>query len=293
MILLDGKTTSAFYKEQLKEEVQRHIAKGHRPPHLAAVLVGNNVASHTYVNSKIRNCGEVGIQSSLITFNENVSEAELLKAIRTLNDDKNIDGFIVQLPLPSHINVNKITEAIDPVKDVDGFHPYNQGRMLINEPSLLPATPLGILMMLQHYKIKTAGKHCAIVGRSNIVGLPLSVLMQRNAEPGNCTVTLCHSRTKNLNEILLQADIVVAAIGKAKFIKADMIKEGAIVIDVGINSLPDATKKSGYQLVGDVDFESVAPKSSYITPVPGGVGLMTIVALLSNTLQAYRDNGHS
>lgn len=293
MILLDGKTTSAFYKEQLKEEVQRDMAKGHRPPHLAAVLVGNNVASHTYVNSKIRSCGEVGIQSSLITFNENVSEAELLKAIRNLNDDKNIDGFIVQLPLPAHINVNKITEAIDPAKDVDGFHPYNQGRMLINEPSLLPATPLGILMMLQHYKIKTAGKHCAIVGRSNIVGLPLSVLMQRNAEPGNCTVTLCHSRTKNLNEILLQADIVVAAIGKAKFIKADMIKEGAIVIDVGINSLPDATKKSGYQLVGDIDFENVAPKSSYITPVPGGVGLMTIVALLSNTLQAYRDNGHS
>ena len=290
MILLDGKKLSAEIKNEIAAEVRALKGAGKKIPHLAAVLVGNNGASETYVASKAKNCAEVGFGSSVIRLDENISEENLLNEIQKLNSNKDVDGFIVQLPLPKHINVQKVMEAIDPDKDVDGFHPVNAGRLLQHLPSYIPATPYGILLMLERYKIETAGRNCVIIGRSNIVGMPMSVLMARNDYPGNATVTLCHSKTKDLSEVVRRADIVIAALGSPKFVKADMIKEGAVVIDVGITRVESRETKSGYKISGDVDFENVAPKCSYITPVPGGVGLMTIVALLSNTLIAATKN---
>jgi len=289
MILLDGKKLSAEIKAEITAEVKQRIAERKKVPHLAAVLVGNNGASETYVASKAKNCAEVGFQSSVIRLEENITEAALLSAIDGLNRNPEIDGFIVQLPLPEHISVQKIMEAIDPGKDVDGFHPVNAGKLLQHLPTYIPATPYGILLMLERYKIETSGKHCVIIGRSNIVGMPMSVLMARNDYPGNCTVTLCHSKTKNLSEVVRSGDIVIAALGSPKFVKAEMIKEGAVVIDVGITRVESKETKSGFKISGDVDFENVAPKCSYITPVPGGVGLMTIIGLLKNTLTATRD----
>ncbi|WP_026904974.1 bifunctional 5,10-methylenetetrahydrofolate dehydrogenase/5,10-methenyltetrahydrofolate cyclohydrolase [Pedobacter glucosidilyticus] len=288
MILLDGKLVSEELKKQIAVEAAELLEKTGRKPHLVAVLVGNDGGSETYVASKMRNCEKVGFKSSLIRYDNTVTEAELLNKIQELNQDKEVDGFIVQLPLPKHINPDVITEAIDYRKDVDGFHPINLGRMQRNLPCFLPATPYGIMLMLEYYGIETAGKHCVVVGRSNIVGSPMSILMARNAKPGNCTVTLTHSRTQNLKDFTLKADILIAAIGKKNFITADMVKEGAVIIDVGMNRESSETTKSGYKLFGDVDFDGVAPKSSYITPVPGGVGLMTIVSLLKNTLAAAK-----
>lgn len=285
-ILLDGKKLSAEIKLEIAAEVKQLIAAGKKVPHLAAVLVGNSGASETYVASKAKNCGEVGFMSSLIRLDEGISETELLAKIDELNNNADIDGFIVQLPLPKHISVQKIMEAIDPKKDVDGFHPVNAGRLLQNLPCYIPATPYGIMIMLERYKIETSGKHCVIIGRSNIVGMPMSVLMSRNGYPGNSTVTLCHSKTKNLVDVIRSADIVIAALGSPGFVKADMIKNGAVVIDVGITRAESNETKSGFKICGDVDFENVAPKCSYISPVPGGVGLMTIVGLLKNTLNA-------
>lgn len=261
-------------------------AHGRKVPHLAAILVGNSGASETYVASKVKNCAEVGFKSTLIRLDANVTESALLENIEQLNLDEDIDGILVQLPLPAQINEEKVINSIDPSKDVDGFHPINTGRMVQGLPGFVPATPYGIMLMLEHYKIETSGKHAAVIGRSNIVGRPISILLSSNTNPGNCTVTVCHSRTKNLKEICLQADIIVAALGIPGFLKEDMVKEGAVVIDVGITRVADAEKKSGFVLKGDVDFANVAPKCSYITPVPGGVGLMTIAALLMNTLTA-------
>lgn len=286
MTLLDGKATARAYKEQIAVKVAEWVARGNRAPHLAAVLVGKNPASVAYVNGKVRDCEAVGFRSSLIELPEDVSQEDLLKKVEELNNDDSLDGFIVQLPLPKHIDEKTVTLAIDPKKDVDGFHPQNVGRMALNLPTYLPATPHGILMMLEHYGIETSGKHCVVVGRSNIVGSPMSILMARNANPGNATVTLTHSRTADLQAECLRADIVIAAIGKAHFITADMVKPGAVVIDVGINRVEAPETEKGYRLTGDVDFDAVAEKASYITPVPGGVGLMTRVALLQNTLQA-------
>jgi methylenetetrahydrofolate dehydrogenase (NADP+)/methenyltetrahydrofolate cyclohydrolase len=288
MILLDGKLVSEELKKQIAVEAAELLEKTGRKPHLVAVLVGNDGGSETYVASKMRNCEKVGFKSSLIRYDNTVTEAELLQKIKELNEDKEVDGFIVQLPLPKHINPDVITEAIDYRKDVDGFHPINLGRMQRNLPCFLPATPYGIMLMLEYYGIETAGKHCVVVGRSNIVGSPMSILMARNANPGNCTVTLTHSRTQNLKDYTLKADILIAAIGKKNFITADMVKEGAVIVDVGMNRETSETTKSGFKLYGDVDFDEVAPKSSYITPVPGGVGLMTIVSLLKNTLAAAK-----
>ncbi len=272
----------------MAEEVKAMVSKGQRPPHLCAILVGNNGASETYVASKVKNCAEVGFESSLIRFEDTITEAELLQKIKEINQDDSIDGLIVQLPLPPRISVQKVTEAISPSKDVDGFHPINSGRMLQNLPCYIPATPYGILLMLEHFKINTTGKSCAIIGRSNIVGMPMSVLMALNNEPGNCTVTLCHSRTKDLGSVTSKSDIIIAALGKPYFLKADMVREGAIVIDVGITRVPSDKTKSGFKLAGDVDFDNVAPKCSWISPVPGGVGLMTIIGLLKNTLRAAK-----
>jgi methylenetetrahydrofolate dehydrogenase (NADP+) / methenyltetrahydrofolate cyclohydrolase len=286
MQILDGKTVSQSVKEKVKEKVRLFKQVGKKTPHLAAVLVGNNGASETYVASKVKNCGEVGFKSSLIRFDENVSENELIAAIQKLNNDDDVDGILVQLPLPKQISEETIINIIHPDKDVDGFHPVSTGRMVQGIPTFVPATPYGILLMLEHYKIETAGKHAVVIGRSNIVGRPISILLSRNAYPGNCTVTICHSRTKNLKEICLQADIIVAALGIPEFLKAEMVKEKAVVIDVGITRVPDATKKSGFAIKGDVDFANVSSKCSYITPVPGGVGLMTIAALLMNTFTA-------
>ncbi|MRX46515.1 bifunctional 5,10-methylenetetrahydrofolate dehydrogenase/5,10-methenyltetrahydrofolate cyclohydrolase [Pedobacter puniceum] len=288
MILLDGKLVSEELKKQIAVEAAELLEKTGRKPHLVAVLVGNDGGSETYVASKMRNCEKVGFKSSLIRYDNTVTEAELLNKIKELNEDKEVDGFIVQLPLPKHINPDVITEAIDYRKDVDGFHPINLGRMQRNLPCFLPATPYGIMLMLEYYGIETAGKHCVVVGRSNIVGSPMSILMARNAKPGNCTVTLTHSRTQNLKDFTLKADILIAAIGKKNFITADMVKEGSVIIDVGMNRETSENTKSGFKLYGDVDFDEVAPKSSYITPVPGGVGLMTIVSLLKNTLAAAK-----
>ncbi len=293
MKLLDGKHVSEELKKQIAVEAAEMLEKAGRKPHLVAVLVGNDGGSETYVASKMRNCEKVGFKSSLIRYDETVTEAELLNKIEELNQDKSIDGFIVQLPLPKHINPDKVTEAIDYKKDVDGFHPINLGRMQRNLPCFLPATPFGIMLMLEFYGIETAGKNCVVIGRSNIVGSPMSILMARNANPGNATVTLTHSRTQNLKEITLKADIIIAAIGKKNFVTADMVKDGAVVIDVGMNRETSETTKSGYKLFGDVDFENVAPKCSYITPVPGGVGLMTIVSLLRNTLSAAKKEFYS
>jgi len=288
MELLDGKFLSQKIKDEIKVEVDKIRSDGGRQPHLVAVLVGENPASQSYVRSKVRSCEQVGFGSTLIQRDSDISEDDLLKIVEDLNNDDSVDGFIVQLPLPDHIDPDKITMAIDPKKDVDGFHPINLGRMTIGLPSYLPATPNGIVEMLNRYGIETSGKECVVIGRSNIVGTPISILLSRKADPGNCTVTLCHSRTKNMVDHVRRADIVIAAIGIANFVTADMVKKDAVVIDVGINRVDAPERKRGYKLVGDVDFENVAPLCSYITPVPGGVGLMTVVSLLMNTLRAYR-----
>lgn len=288
MNILDGKATAEQIKEEIKAQVAHFIDDGLRPPHLAAVLVGNNPASETYVRNKEKNSKLVGFTSSVYNFPIDTSENELLKVIGFLNDDPDIDGFIVQLPLPQHINEEKIINTINPKKDVDGFHPINVGKMVLGIDTYLPATPSGIIELLKRNNIETTGKHAVIIGRSNIVGTPLSILLSRKNDVGNCTVTLCHSQTPNIQEFSLQADILVAAIGKPAFVKADMVKDGAIVIDVGINTVPDNTKKSGYRTIGDVDFDEVSKKASWITPVPGGIGPMTIVSLLMNTLKAYK-----
>lgn len=290
MQLLDGKATAAEIQEQIKKDTAEHIANGGKQPHLAAIIVGNNPASEAYVGSKIRTCEQLGFGSTLLRFEEDITEEKLLDEIKKLNNDDEVDGILVQLPLPDHISDDAVINTIDADKDVDGFHPVSQGRMLLGQKSFLPATPYGMLLMLKHYNIDTSGMHCVVVGRSNIVGTPMTVLMSRNANPGNATVTMCHSRTKNLKEMCLQADIIVAAIGKPKFITEDMVKEGAIVLDVGINRIDDATRKSGKRLVGDVDFDNVKDKCSYITPVPGGVGLMTICGLMMNTLEAAKQH---
>ncbi len=286
MQLIDGKATSQAIKEELKIAVQKMLDAGKRAPPLVAVLVGNDGASETYVSNKIKTCKEVGFDSTLLRFDPSITEEELLQEIDRLNHDENVDGFIVQLPLPSHINVPKITEAILPEKDVDGFHPINIGRMTQQMPCYLPATPKGIIQLIERYDIDTVGKHCVVIGRSNIVGTPMAILLSRNTYPGNCTVTLCHSQTKDIGAITKQADIIIAAIGRPGFIKADMVKEGAVVIDVGMTRITSSETKSGFRLVGDVDFKNVAEKCSYITPVPGGVGPMTIIGLLQNTLLA-------
>ncbi|MGN7204239.1 bifunctional 5,10-methylenetetrahydrofolate dehydrogenase/5,10-methenyltetrahydrofolate cyclohydrolase [Pedobacter sp. SAFR-022] len=288
MQLLDGKHASEQIKNQIAEEAARFFEESGRKPHLVAILVGNDGGSETYVASKMKNCEKVGFKSSLIRYDVDVTEEALLEQIRKINLDPEVDGLIVQLPLPKHIDPEKVTETIDHRKDVDGFHPVNLGRMMRNLPCFIPATPYGILLMLQAYNIDTTGKHCVVVGRSNIVGSPMSILMARNASPGNCTVTLTHSKTKDLKSVVLQADIIIAAIGKKNFVTADMVKPGAIIIDVGINRETSDVTKSGYKLYGDVDFENVAEKASWITPVPGGVGLMTIVGLLKNTLASAR-----
>jgi methylenetetrahydrofolate dehydrogenase (NADP+)/methenyltetrahydrofolate cyclohydrolase len=288
MQLLDGKFISEKIKQDIAAEAADFLASSGRKPHLIAILVGNDGGSETYVASKMKNCEKVGFQSSLIRYDDTVTEAELLAKIEEINQDAGVDGLIVQLPLPKHIDPEKVTETIDHRKDVDGFHPINLGRMMRNLPCFVPATPYGIMLMLQKYGIDTVGKHCVVVGRSNIVGSPMSILMGRNANPGNCTVTLTHSKTANLKEMTLQGDIVIAAIGRKNYITADMVKPGAIVIDVGMNRETSETTKSGYKLYGDVDFENVAPISSWITPVPGGVGLMTIVGLLKNTLASAK-----
>ena len=280
MQLLDGKLVSRSVKEKVKDKTDLLKKEGKKTPHLAAILVGNNGASETYVASKVKSCEEVGFKSSLLRFEETISEQELINAIEKLNNDEDVDGILVQLPLPKQINEETIINIIHPDKDVDGFHPVSIGKMVQGLPTFIPATPYGILLMLEHYKIETAGKHAVVIGRSNIVGRPISILLSRNSYPGNCTVTVCHSKTSNLKEICLQADIIVAALGIPEFLKADMVKENAVVVDVGITRVANASKKSGFAIKGDVDFAGVAPKCSYITPVPGGVGLMTIAALL-------------
>lgn len=285
-MILDGKATSKAIQEEIKEIVATRMASGQKRPHLAAVIVGDNPASRSYVGHKIKACEFVGFDSSLIELPENIRQDELIDEVQALNDDQEIDGFIVQLPLPDHIDAQAVLEAVAPEKDVDGFHPINAGKLSLGIPSYLPATPAGILEMLDRYDIETAGKHAVILGRSSIVGTPMALLLSRNASPGNCTVTICHSRTQNLAEITRTADILIAAIGKPHFVTSDMIKPGAVVIDVGINRIKDSTKKSGFRLTGDVDFDTVAEFASAITPVPGGVGPMTIAMLLKNTLQA-------
>lgn len=282
--IIDGKKIAAEIRQEIAAEVQKRAQQGKKIPHLAAILVGNNGSSETYVANKVKDCHEVGFMSSLIRFDENVTESELLAKIHELNADPELDAFIVQLPLPAHIRENRIIEAIDPSKDADGFHPVNLGRMLIGEPAFLPATPFGIVELLKRYKIETAGKSCVVIGRSNIVGRPVSVLLSRKGM--DATVTVVHSRSKNIKEIVSSADIIIAAIGSPRFVTADMVKEGAVVIDVGTTRVESKETKSGFRLQGDVDFENVAPRCSLITPVPGGVGPMTRVALLKNTLLA-------
>lgn len=286
MQLLDGKTVSEKLKTELANQASFFLQQNNRKPHLAAILVGTDGASETYVASKIKNCEAVGFKSTLVKFETNITEKELLDKIDELNQDNNLDGIIVQLPLPKHINSEKITERIDYKKDVDGFHPINLGRMQRNLPCFIPATPYGITLLLEAYGVKTEGKHCVVLGRSNIVGMPMAMLMARNSNLGNCTVTICHSKTPDIKKHTLQADIIIAAIGKKHFLTSDMVKEGTVVIDVGINREASQQTKSGYKLYGDVDFDNVAEKCSYITPVPGGVGLMTIIGLLQNTLLA-------
>lgn len=288
---LNGKTTAEEIRAELKTAVTGRKQKGMKVPHLAAVLVGNDGGSMSYVGAKVKACDEIGFNSSLIQFDDSVTEEELLSKVEELNNNEEIDGFIVQLPLPKHINETKITDHISPNKDVDGFHPMNLGNMLLNLPGFLPATPAGIMELLKRNKIETSGKHCVVLGRSNIVGTPLSIMLSRNSNPGNCTVTLAHSRTQNLKELCVQADILVAAIGKPEFVTADMVKDGAVIIDVGTTRVDDSSRERGWRLVGDVNFAKVAPKSSYITPVPGGVGPMTIASLMMNTLKAMELNG--
>jgi len=289
MAIIDGKELAKKIKSEIALEVERIKEEGGKVPHLAAVIVGDNPASQSYVRNKVKSCDEVGFESTLIKKDESISEVELLDIVRDLNEDPYIDGYIVQLPLPRHIDPDKINLAIDPKKDVDGFHPMNFGRMTLGLPAYLPATPQGILVMLEKYGIETSGKKCVVIGRSNIVGMPMSILMAQKRDTGNCTVTIVHSRTKNTEEEIKAADIVIAAIGRADYITGDMIKEGAVVIDVGINRVEDVTRKRGYRLVGDVDFDSVVGKASYITPVPGGVGPMTVCSLILNTLKAAQN----
>lgn len=288
MIILDGKVASAAIKESLKKEVDKLAIDGKRAPHLAAILIGNNGASETYVASKVKQCAEIGFQSTLIRLETGIAESILLEKINALNNDATVDGILVQLPLPKHINEQKVIEAISPEKDVDGFHPASAGKLVQGLPTFIPATPYGIMLMLEHFNIETKGKHAVVIGRSNIVGRPMSILLSSNIKRGNCTVTICHSHTHNLKEICTQADILVAALGRPEFVKADMVKDGAVVIDVGITRVEDATAKKGFRIKGDVSFDEVAQKTSAITPVPGGVGLMTIAGLLKNTLQAYQ-----
>jgi methylenetetrahydrofolate dehydrogenase (NADP+)/methenyltetrahydrofolate cyclohydrolase len=284
--IIDGKTTSLAIKDEIAEKVKQIVKDGGKVPHLAAVLVGDDGASQTYVNGKVKACEYVGFKSSLLKFESDISEAELLEVVDKLNNEDDIDGYIVQLPLPKHISPQKVIERIKPEKDVDGFHPVNVGRMVLGLPAYISATPFGILKLLERYKIDTEGKECVIIGRSDIVGTPMSNLLSRKTYPGNCTVTLCHSRTKDIKALSKNADIVIAALGKPEFLTADMVKEGAVVIDVGVTRVPDASKKRGYALKGDVKFDEVSEKASYITPVPGGVGPMTIASLLYNTLMA-------
>ena len=288
MKIIDGKALSEIIQAEIKAEVDERFKVGLNPPHLAAVLVGNDGASETYVANKIRMCENVGFKSTLFRYDTSITESELMSEIHKLNVDDDIDGYIVQLPIPKHISVHKVIEAILPQKDVDGFHPINFGKMTQQLPCFIPATPKGIMQLLERYNIPTKGKHCVVIGRSNIVGTPMSILLSRNSDPGNCTVTLCHSHTENLKSHTLQADIIVAAIGIPNFVKGDMIKEGAVVIDVGMTRAEDKSKKSGFRLYGDVDFESASKVASYITPVPGGVGPMTIIGLLQNTLLASK-----
>lgn len=285
MILLDGRTTSAQIKKEITEKVEEIVRQGRKRPHLAAILVGEDGASQTYVNNKEKTCAQVGFKSTIVRMPETISEERLLEEIKRFNEDDDVDGLIVQLPLPKHIDEQRVIEAIDPRKDVDGFHPVNVGKMVLGLPSYISATPDGIMELLERYNIETSGKHCVIIGRSNIVGRPLANLLSHKSIPGDCTVTICHSHTKNIKEFTLQADIIVAALGRPGFLKGDMVKEGAVIIDVGITRVP-ADNKSGFRLAGDVQFDEVATKASYITPVPGGVGLMTITSLLKNTLKA-------
>lgn len=291
MQLLDGKKTAKEIKLELKEAVQKRKEEGRKIPHLAAVLVGNDGGSMTYVAAKVKACEEIGFESTLIRYDSSVPEDILLEKVKSLNEDRSIDGFIVQLPLPSHIDELKVTQAIDPKKDVDGFHPTNLGNMVLNLPGFLPATPAGIIELIKRNGIDTEGKKCVIIGRSNIVGTPLSIMLARNTNPGNCTVTLTHSKTKNLKELCLNADILIAAIGRPGFVTEDMVKSGAVVIDVGTTRVDDTSRERGWRLRGDVDFENVAPKCSFITPVPGGVGPMTIASLMINTLRAMELKG--
>jgi len=283
---MDGKATSAEIKEELKAKVEARITKGKKRPHLAAILVGEHGASLTYVNAKVKACAQVGFESSLVRLSEDISEADLLAEVEKLNENPSIDGFIVQLPLPKHVDEQKVIQAIDPSKDVDGFHPENVGRMALGLPAFLPATPAGILELLKRHDIETEGKHCLVLGRSHIVGSPMSILMARNGYPGNATVTIAHSRTKDLPSLSRQADIIIAAVGRPHFLTADMVKEGAVIVDVGIHRIADESKKSGFRLIGDVDYEELESKASAMSPVPGGVGPMTIASLLMNTLQA-------
>lgn len=291
MQLLDGKATAAQIRSELSETVKLRKQEKKKIPHLAAILVGNDGGSVSYVSAKVKACEEIGFESTLIRYDDSVPEDILLEKVMSLNEDKSIDGFIVQLPLPSHIDELKITQAIDPKKDVDGFHPRNLGNMILNIPGFVCATPAGIMELIARNKIETEGKNCVIIGRSNIVGTPLSLLLGRNSNPGNCTVTLAHSKTKNLAEVCRGADILIAAIGQPGFVTADMVKEGAVVIDVGTTRVEDASKVKGWRLAGDVDFENVAPKTSFISPVPGGVGPMTIASLMMNTLKAMELKG--
>ncbi|MGM9846497.1 MAG: bifunctional methylenetetrahydrofolate dehydrogenase/methenyltetrahydrofolate cyclohydrolase FolD [Muribaculaceae bacterium] len=286
MTIIDGKKISDDIKLEISNQVKDIVSKGNRPPHLAAILVGHDGGSETYVAHKIRACEQCGFKSTLLRFEEDVTEETLLQAIKSLNEDESVDGFIVQLPLPKHINEQKIIEAIDYKKDVDGFHPINVGRMSIGLPCFKSATPAGIMMLLERYNIETKGKKCVVLGRSNIVGKPVATLLMQKGNPGNATVTVCHSYTPDIKEICLQSDIIIAALGSPKFVKADMVKEGAVIIDVGTTRVKDDSRKSGYKLTGDVDFDNVSKKCSYITPVPGGVGPMTIVSLMNNTLLA-------
>ena len=286
MQLLDGKAVAAQMKQEIAAEVAQIEANGGKVPHLAAILVGHDGGSETYVASKVKTCEEVGFKSSLLRYEEDVTEEELLRKVDELNNDPDVDGFIVQLPLPAHISEQKVIEAVDYRKDVDGFHPINVGRMAIGLPCFVSATPAGILELLKRYNIETKGKHCVVLGRSNIVGKPMATLMMQKAYPGDCTVTVCHSRSENLKEMCLAADIIIVALGVPEFLKEDMVKKGAVIVDVGTTRMPSSVTKSGYKLTGDVKFDEVAPKCSYITPVPGGVGPMTIISLMRNTLLA-------
>jgi len=293
MKLIDGKETAKKIKKEIAAEVAAMIDRDEKAPHLIAIIVGDDPASHTYVNSKEKSCREVGITSSVYRFSADITEKELLETVSFINDDDEVDGLIVQLPLPDHINEKKVIESINPEKDVDGFHPLNVGRMALNLPAYLPATPYGILQLLERYKIETSGKNCVVLGRSHIVGSPISIMLSRKAKMGNATVTVCHSRTENLKEIAAHADILIVAMGQPHFVTADMVKKGAVVIDVGIHRVPSDKTKSGFKLIGDVKFDEVSGKASYMTPVPGGVGPMTIVSLLMNTLKSAKKDIYS